>query len=124
LASEQKTDGPTYCPQRVVEHLVSRWTNVNLTKELNRLLAAKLIVSRIRPHDKRERELTLTTKGRQVLEEVKNQRREVLELLFDKLDSDQMTMVASGLDQVAAATWPKMKESAPSSGEGFVVKDR
>lgn len=116
LTSEEKTTRPVYCPQSVVEHLASRWTIVNLTKELNKLSAAKLIISRIRPHDKRERELMLTPEGRQVLEDIKDQRREVLKLMFDNLNSDEMKKLTSGLNQVAKATWPKMKETASSRG--------
>lgn len=112
LAAEKKTSGPRYCPQRTVEHLVSRWTKVNLTKELNKLSAAKLVVSRIREDDKRERELMLTAEGRKVLKSIQDQRREILKLLFDKLDSEKMEMVTSGLDHVASETWPKMKDTA------------
>jgi DNA-binding PadR family transcriptional regulator len=132
LTGEQDNDGG-YCLQDMLLHLTSRWTGVNFTKELNKLYAAGLIKNRILKSDKRKRELALTALGRKILEKIKDQRRELLSLLFKDQESSQMEMVTAALEVVAIATWPIMKNkedseptesSKPASGRVKAAKHK
>lgn len=105
-----------HCLQIDVEHLVKRWTSVTFSREIAKLYAAELIDGHVQVighgktlPDRRYRELQLTDKGKRILGQIKNDRRRILSLMFKGLDPDRMEAVASGLNAVAAATWPKMK---------------
>ena len=117
LSVEHNND-ENYCPQDLLNHLTARWVGINFTKELNKLLAAGLIKNRMLGSDKRKREVALTATGRKVLEQIKDQRRDLLSLLFKDQEPSQIKMVTAALEVVAIATWPIMKdkeEDSPSS---------
>jgi hypothetical protein len=108
--------GNGYCSQLQVQQLVSRWTKLNFNKEIGKLYDADLIDGRDDPANRQKRQLKLTRKGRNTLDRVKNQRKEVLRLLFDKkkLDEQQMEAIASSIEIIASATWPIMNQGKTS----------
>lgn len=110
------TEGNGYCSQLQVQHLVSRWTKLNFNKEIRKLYDAKLIDGRDNPANRQKRQLRLTAKGRRTLDRVKDQRKDVLRLLFDKkkIDQQQMESIASSIEIIASATWPLMNQGKAS----------
>jgi len=108
--------GKSFCPQSQVKHLVSRWTNVNFNKEIGKLYEAKLIEGRDDPNNRQKRQLKLTSKGQKTLARIKDQRKEVIRLLFDgnRLEPKDIEEIALSIERLAAATWPIMNQSSDS----------
>lgn len=81
------------------------------TRYTNELKKAGLITKSYGANE-RDKQLSLTKRGREVLAAIKRDRREhVVKFLFEGLTSTEQNGLASALEQLARKMWPKIKEA-------------
>jgi DNA-binding MarR family transcriptional regulator len=89
----------------------------NATRTVDRLVEAGLMDRRDNPSDRRQVQLTLTTQGRQLKDEVYDHRRTAISVVLRRMSAEERRLLASamgtfaqtahalGVDQAPAATW-------------------
>jgi len=117
LATEQMASNETCCFQPDLYNLIQRltgWDRSKFTDELNKLLDTGLIDSKRRKDgDRRTNRLTLTPKGRKILNEIKTQRVAVITFLFQGQTPDQIEMMVLALGRMSEEMWKKMRSYKP-----------
>jgi len=112
---DQAAKGKEGCSQKKLLSLISRWMPLSrgqFTKELNKLYATELITGRIDDSDRRERELRLTDKGREVLRKIKDQRKDIMKVLLLGRSELELKALVDDLEEIAMVTWQEMTKSS------------
>jgi DNA-binding MarR family transcriptional regulator len=100
----------SHCSQRELYDLVhhwSGWDRSRFTKLLYKLYAADLISGKDTNKDRRRKELTLTSKGKLVLNRVKNQRSNTVLPILEGLKLEDLEAILSSMKYFASRTWEK-----------------
>lgn len=116
-----------FCPKPVLKNLIRRWYGEGVDSDFERcygsLLQGGFIASHDWPQDRRVSIVELTDEGRLLLEQIKVQRHQDLELLrqvVQKLPRKDKKIVLRVFDNISQLTWRKMIEDGdPENSYGL-----